>query len=147
MSWIDSRGATIQKLAEANSLWVVDKLPPKEGKRFTLWEAVAEAGDDLDRLMRKWLEGTGMQLPRSIAARTPYFIDEALLNNPDSVLIVDNAHLLKPSVLRSMKILTEKAFAPVILVGDVAQIRVATDQFPDFYQNAMYMVKVNNLFQ
>lgn len=97
--------------------------------------------------MRKWLEGTGMQLPRSIAARTPYFIDEALLNNPDSVLIVDNAHLLKPSVLRSMKILTEKAFAPVILVGDVAQIRVATDQFADFYQSAMYVVKVERMFQ
>lgn len=147
MTWIDARGATLQKLIETNPIWVVDRMPSSEGTKFILWEADAEAQDNMDALMRKWLEGTGLQLPHLVVSRLPFFIEQVLNHNPDSVLVVSEAHLLKPVVLRNLRILGERASVPVILVGDVAKIRAATDDSPDFKQRVMYLVRVTELFE
>lgn len=143
MSWVDSKGVTIRKMVESNRLWVAEKLPNDEGKGFAYWKATAEKKDTFYTLIAKWTDGVLDKLPRSTQSRERSFV-ELLEHNPNSIIVIEDAHLLKPMVLKSMRLLSERG-APVILVGDVARIMVATEEYPEFYQRADYLIKVSQL--
>lgn len=145
MSWINSRGATIQKLLEHGNLWVVERLPHSSGGGPLLWVAQAEKKNKVYHLYEKWVANTGIQLPKSTEARSRFFIENVLLKNPSPVLVIEEAHLLDGATIASMRSLAERA-APVIFVGDVAKIRVATDQYADFYQRANYLIDAVDIF-
>lgn len=146
--WINARGATFDKFIDTarGGIWVMERMPPRPGKRTELWEAWAEAGDKPIDVMRKWMESAGLPpLPRTTQARQQAFA-EALQSTPSPViLVVHDAHLLKGHMLDKMRLFAEEADA-LLLVGDIALIDVATRTHPGFFQRAAYCLDVSDVF-
>lgn len=142
--WLNSEGATLEKLREHGNLWVFDQLPPKGTKRTEIWEVTAMPGDKVITLITKYLESIHYAVPRTTQQRLQMFFDAASYNE-SLVIVVRDAHVLRGNVIGALRQLAEKGLL-VVLVGDPALIDVATRPYPDFYQRALYCVKTANLF-
>lgn len=144
--WISARGASLSGFLNHGKLWVVDHLPVVGTRQIEAWEAHAEQGDTMHRLFGKWAQGHIFEMPRTVYGREAKFMETLQRMPPQLALVVHDAHLLKGSVLDTMRLLAE-AGALVVLVGDVSKIDVLTRSHPGFCQRAGFCVVVTDLFE
>ncbi len=144
MSWIDSRGATLAALAEQGKLWVMQETPPKGRGYVSSWVIQAREGDRSIDVIKRWMLEMRMPLPRSHTQCINELMNQ-LAHIKQVCLVIQDADVLRGSVLNSLRLLTENRMC-LVLVGDVCQINVATQKFPSFYQRAAYCVPVSQVF-
>ena len=142
--WIDSQGATLETMAEHNLLWVTEQRPPDGKSGRMVFVVEADEKDRMVDLMKKWLGGTGSEIPRSHFEIERQFMS-MLSGWNNTALIVENAHVLRGAVLEKFRLFSEKRIL-VVLVGDVSRISVAMDDFPGFFQRASYCIKAARIF-
>jgi hypothetical protein len=144
VQWVNSEGATIEKMLDQGRLWVVDKLPPM-GLRRNIFEAEAEEKDTAYKLIARW---AGSALPRNSADRERQFEELVKASGP-SVLVLHNAHLLRGDRLIRMRLFSEN-FAPVILVGDALTIGakiINQKNAAEFMMRASFCITPITLFE
>lgn len=143
--WVDSRGATLQGLSGGYRLWVSEREPAQEGPPISRWVARAEPKDGVIDLLAKWAEsGRIGDFPKSIQARQHRFL-AAIDQSLPLALIVEDAHVLRGAVLDKMRLLAERG-AIVLLLGDLARIKVSTAPYTSFWQRAGFLVSVERPF-
>jgi hypothetical protein len=127
-------------------LWVTDRLPPNGKCRIEVWQVTAEAGDDVFRLVTKWLDAiTPNDIPHARNKRAEVFA-ELVRNTIDPLaLVIEDAHLLNGRVMDGVRICCAEA-AVIVLVGDPACIEVATQAYAGFYQRAAFCVHTSDIF-
>lgn len=145
-TWIDDRGATLEKLRQHGRLWVCERLPCRLDKTLQRFDILADSSDDTSTLMHKWwwLFGPGPVADDQLQAQ----FHAVLARMGPVALVVHDAHTLKGSTLDKMRLLPELKGCDVVVVlqGDVSAIDMATRSCPSFYQRAAYCIEVERGF-